>query len=286
VELKAQTHLNWYLLASPGILALYFGQIPAVIQWSKDVLAEYTEQELVHTQGYNYMDISVEICNARMSVQVLVRLGRLAEACAVLEAMGFVWSDDGFARYDSWVVAIGETAAGMIIKDDDAVFHRLLLFSALPQSDALDAEVGAWIPTPAVLAQHERDQAFCQNYPCLGVLTLAASVFLRLGRDGDAAEAARILVSPEHHCVQAIDLAHGHGVLGQVAARQGDLEAAGGHFGRALSAATTSRYPLVEVIAARDWKRAVPDCGVAADAVIDAACAKMGKTRAQLALVL
>ena len=57
-------------------------------------------------------------------------------------------------------------------------------------------------------------------------------------------------------------------------------------FGRALAAAASSRLPLLEVIAARDWKRAMPASGSAADAALDAACAKMGRSRAELALVL
>ena len=72
-------------------------------------------------------------------------------------------------------------------------------------------------------------------------LGLAASVFLRLGRDDDAAEAARILVSPEHGSMMRSDIAYGHCVLGQLAAKGGDAEAAGGHFGRALEAAEASR---------------------------------------------
>jgi hypothetical protein len=132
----------------------------------------------------------------------------------------------------------------------------------------LDAEVSAWIPTPAAIAQHELDHAVTHLF-LMGVLGLAASAFLRLGRD--AAESARILVSPEHGYFLPSDLAHGHGVLGQVAAKRGDAEAADGHFGRALQAAAASRFPLWEVIAARDWKRAVPASGAAADAAIDAA---------------
>jgi hypothetical protein len=103
--------------------------------------------------------------------------------------------------------------------------------------------------------------------------------------DTDADEAARprILVSPEHHCVQQID----HGVLGQLAAKRGDLKEADGHFGRALGAATASRLPLLEVVAARDWHLAVGGgAAIAANAAIDAACVKMGKSREQLAPVL
>jgi hypothetical protein len=120
-----------------------------------------------------------------------------------------------------------------------------------------------------------------------GILCLAAAAFLRLGQDDDAEEAARILVSPKHHCTLPIDLAHGHNVLGQVAAKRDDLEAAGAHFGRAIEAAEASRFPLVEVLTARDWARAVGASAVAAaDVAIDAACVKMGKSREQLASVL
>ena len=42
----------------------------------------------------------------------------------------------------------------------------------------------------------------------------------------------------------------------------------------------------LELLAARDWERAVGGSGGAAESVIDAACAKMGKSREQLAAVL
>jgi hypothetical protein len=172
------------------------------------------------------------------------------------------------------------------VKDADGVFHRLVLYLASPQTAALDAEVSAWIPAPAALSMLEREQFWCQQWALMGILDLAAAVFLQLGRDDDAAEVARILVSPEHHCVQQRDLARAHSVLGQVAAKRGDLEAADGHFGRGLKAAKASRLPLLEVLAARDWKRAVSESGPAADAAIDVACTQMGKSRAQLASVL
>jgi hypothetical protein len=45
--------------------------------------------------------------------------------------------------------------------------------------------------------------------------------------------------------------------------------------------------PLVEVLAAQEWARSVgSSVATAADAAIDAACAKMGKSREQLASVL
>jgi urease accessory protein UreF len=275
--------LNLYLWGTaPRVLALYFGRVSALVQWAKDAVADYNALDLRRTR--DYLANSYEIMHGRVGIQLLVNLGRPAEAFTVLDAMGFTWSDDGFALYDVWFSAMTTGMPGFA-KDADAVWQRLLLYAASPQSAALDAEVGAWIPAPAAIAQHERDETITQ-FLYMGMLGLAASVFLRLDRDDEAAEAARILVSPEHGCLLQNDLAHGHGVLGQVAAKRGDVEAAGGHFGRALQAATASRFPLWEVIAARDWKRAVPASGAAADAAIDAACAKMGKTRAELELAL
>jgi hypothetical protein len=272
---------NFYLRGdAPSILALYFGRVPSLVQWAEDAAADFQELDLPHTR--DYLGNWTEFIFARSACQLLVTIGRPAEACAVLGAMGLAWSDDGFALYD---LAFAAFQLPGFDQGADAVWQRLLLYAASPRSANLDAEVGAWIPTPAAIAQHERDQTVV-SFLHMGMLSLAASVFLRLGRDDDAAEAARILVSPEHRHIQHCDLAHGHGVLGQVAAKRGDAEAAGGHFGRALEAAVSSRFPLLEVIAARDWKRAVPASGAAADAVIDAACAKMGKPRAQLALVL
>jgi hypothetical protein len=249
----------------------------------KDATAEFRERDLPRTQELT--ENCYEVHNNREHVQLLLRLGWFAEAHALLESMGFAWSADGFAQYDSFFPVLAQTLPGHV-KDADGVFQRLLLYSASPQSATLDAEVNTWIPTPVAIAQHERNQAWCQMYPFMGVLGLAASAFLRLDRDADAMEAARILLSPEHHCIQPSDFAHGHGVLGQLAARRGDAAEADGHFGRALKAATSSRFPLLEVVAARDWQRAVPASGAAADAAIDAACAKMGKTRVELALVL
>ena len=117
------------------------------------------------------------------------------------------------------------------------------------------------------------------------MLPLAAEAFLQLGRDDDAAEAARIGLLPEQHTHDTFAQGKYHRVLGRVAAKRGDAEEAGGHFGRALEEAKA--LPMLQLLAARDWKRSVSASGgAAADAAIDAACAKMGKSRAELASVL
>ena len=66
-------------------------------------------------------------------------------------------------------------------------------------------------------------------------------------------------------------------MLGQVAAKRGDLDEADGHFASALREAKLSRFPMLEVLMARDWEEHGRDC-TAARAEIDASYAKMGKT--------
>jgi hypothetical protein len=266
------------------VLSLYFGNLPPLAHFVEDVCALFQERDFPGTREYKGSVMDVHYCRALAQALVL-HLGRPLEACAILEAMGFVWGDDGLALYDSWF------ARGVMpgyIKEVDCVRHRLLLFLAAPQSAALGAEVDGWLRssalTPSAIAQHERAQFECQALMCFeGILGLAAAAFLRLCRDDDATEAAGILVSSEHGCLQQSDLALAHGVLGQVAAKRGEAEEADGHFRRALGAAAASRFPLLEVTAARDWKQAVPASGSAADAVADTACLKMGKSRAELA---
>ena len=72
-----------------------------------------------------------------------------------------------------------------------------------------------------------------------------------------------------------------------MAAKRGHLDEADGHFARALEEAKLSCLPMLEVLAARDWKQHVlqparRDCSVA-EAVIDAACTAMKKDRDQMA---
>ena len=77
---------------------------------------------------------------------------------------------------------------------------------------------------------------------------------------------------------------------GQIAAKRGNLDEADGHFASALEEAKLSRLPMLELLAVRDWKRHVlepngRECR-SAEAAIDGACAKMNRTREELASVL
>ena len=120
--------------------------------------------------------------------------------------------------------------------------------------------------------------------------SLGARAFLKLGRDDDALELARIAVSPEQKTLKKTTLVTCHGILGQIAAKRGNVDEADGHFANALEEAKLSRLPMLEVLAARDWKKHVlepqgRDCS-GTEAVIEGACARMDKSREQLASVL
>ena len=128
------------------------------------------------------------------------------------------------------------------------------------------------------------------NWGSYNIASLGEQALLKLGRDDDACELARLILSSEAKLEKKWILMSSHGVLGQFAAKRGDIDEADGHFASALEEAKLSRLPMLEVLAARDWKRHLlapqwRDCG-AAEAAIDGACAKMKKTREQLARVL
>ena len=120
--------------------------------------------------------------------------------------------------------------------------------------------------------------------------SFGARAFLKLGRDDDAYELSRIAVSPEQQTDKKTTLVSCHSILGQIAAKRGDLDDAESHFANALLEAKLSRLPMLEVLAARDWKRHLlapqgRECG-AAEAAIDGARLKMKKTREELAPLL
>ena len=120
--------------------------------------------------------------------------------------------------------------------------------------------------------------------------SFGARAFLKLGREDDAYEVSRIAVSPEQKTEKKTTLVSCHSILGQVAAKRGELEEAETHFANALVEARLSRLPMLELLAARDWKKHLlapneRNCD-RAEAVIDGACAKMRKSREQLSSIL
>ena len=102
-------------------------------------------------------------------------------------------------------------------------------------------------------------------------------------------------MSPEQKTEKNTSLVPCHCTLGLIAAKRGDPDEVDGHFANSLAEAKVSRLPpMLEMIAARDWKRNLlepngRDCGAAeeySEAIIDGACTKMKKTRRQIDAVL
>jgi len=167
-----------------------------------------------------------------------------------------------------------------------------MIFLSFPKGAIDEEEVNDFMPSPQELAKIERENKnnFLRRHGVCDITSFGARAFLKLGRDDDACELCRISVSPEPKTEKKWTLVTCHSILGQVAAKRGSLDEAESHFANALEEARLSRLPMVEVLAARDWKRHLlepngRDCR-GAEAVIDRACGKMKKTRGQLGSIL
>ena len=194
-----------------------------------------------------------------------------------------------FQNFDIFSTAVKAAFPPYQLKSE-SIYCRLLIFIVSVPGAIDEAEVNTWMPSPKEIADMERGYNVLKIWGLYDLTSSGARAFLKLGRDDDAFELARIAVSPEQKTLKKTTLVVCHSILGQIAAKRGDVDEADGHFANALAEAELSRLPMLEVVAARDWKKHLlepngRDCG-AAEAVIDEACSQMKKTRGQLASVL
>ena len=171
-----------------------------------------------------------------------------------------------------------------------AMMSRRLYLGLLNPDIAIDGVTFAsWIPTPAALAEIGKE-LWVRTVGVWDLLSLGCRAYLRVGRDDDAVQLAKIVISPEQQTIKKSELMSCHCILGEVAAKRGNLEEANGHFAEALEMAKQSGMPMLEVVAARDWKKHLLEPNgrdaSAAEAAIDGACAKTKKPRAEVASVL
>ena len=262
---------------------LLYGNLGVFEVWRTKTLAAFEDIDLPTTG--DYASEAVEICVfANSSLPIFSILGLHAEGNAMLNALGFTLDKAGFVNIDAYCATL-ITTFQFLNEKCESVHLRLLLLLLAPDGAIDVAQVNEWIPSPVTLAEMERDCPSIRVYSMYDLTSSGARAFLKLGRDDDAYELARLAVAPEQQTEKKTTLVACHSILGQVAAKRGHLDEAERHFARALEEAKLSRLPMLELIAARDWKATNRDCS-AAEAAIDEACIKMKKTRDKLSSVL
>ena len=268
--------------------ALWYGNLDLVELWHQKTLAAAQEIDLPTTKLYS--DEIIEVNNAwQIALPVLIMVGMVEESSLLLTSWGFTWDADGFHNLDFFHAAMKAVHAPN--QDNPQItWCRLIVYIVSPPDSINETEVDTWIPSPKELADMERTDFLIRTWGLCDLTSFGARAFLKLGRDDDAYELSRIAVSPEQKTQKTTTLLMCHSILGQVAARRGNLDEAKGHFANALKEAKISRLPMMEVIVARDWKRHLLDPqgldASEAESVIDGACAVMQKSREQLAMVL
>jgi len=268
-------------------LVLRYGNLEALDQWYDKVLGALLVIDLPSSKDFE--SEATEVANLRMfALPLLLMLDQAEKASQLLMAMGLTWDKDGFENYElafSCFISIFPAYE----KTSEDVLIRLFIFLASADG-TIDEEVNAWIPSPIELSKLEHGNTNIQRWALHDITSFGARAYLKLGRDDDAAELARLTVAPEQRTDKKTTLVACHSILGQVAAKRGQYDEADSHFRRALEEAKLSRLPMLEVLAARDWKNhalepAGRDLGNAG-AVIDSACENMQKTRAKLVSAL
>ena len=271
-------------------LLLLFGNFDAVERWQEKSLVALNDMDFTRSE-----DCKAESLEAFYSLMVscnLAMLNRRASARLFLEAFGLTPDQKGFERSHQFLELLQAKISMMNFPGWWGLSVRSLLVLS-DTAGTLDRDAtDKWFPSPREICDIERTYQAIRLYGFgfFDLTSCCSRAFLQLGREDDAYELSTIAVSPQQKTFKKTTLVSCYSVLGQVAAKRGDLDEAEGHFANALKEAKLSRFPMLELIAARDWRKHLlepkgRDCG-AADAAIDGACAAMKKTREQLGVVL
>ena len=265
-------------------IVLEIGNLSASDVWARKTTSAFHEINFASTRSYSAW--ATELFTIWIALPVFIIIDRPSVVADITEAAGLEWDDIGF---ELCFPALKTKIPAIDYNSYKA--HLKMMLIVCDTEDEIDpAEANAFMPTPATLAQYERECFDFREWAAYHLLGLGARAFLKLGRDDDAYETARIAVSPEQQTKKKTTLVDCHSILGQIAAKRGDLDEAASHFSNALKQAELSRLPMLEVLAARDWKKHLLEPNgrdtKEAEAAIDAACAKMKKSRERLGAVL
>ena len=269
-------------------LVLIFGRIDALDVYLQKAILSWEELDFASKKDYASTAFEMSICMPYF-IPLLLTLGRYSEAATILQVWSFQWNEEFDERFDPYIkAAIG--AWKTFNFDNEKTCMRLTIFLVSSEGSIDLDEVNAWMPSPKEIATIHFGDPWFKNGYFMDIANLGARAYLKLGRDDDACELAQLMVSAEPKIEKKWVLMNAHGILGQIAAKRGNLDEADGHFASALEEAKLSRLPMLELLAAQDWKRHVlepngRECR-SAEAAIDGACAKMNRTREELTSVL
>ena len=269
------------------VAGLWHGNGDALRLWHSKTLAAFNDIDLPSTKAYKeYVYELSNISNNALPVFALLELQ--SEASLLLKSIGFQWHND-FENVDAFIEVFCVVAP--FVKPQIEKIHKyLLIYNSSSPGIINEEEVNKIIPSPNELAKMEQGYPLLKRFGVYDLTSTGARAFLKLGRDDDAYELSRIAVSPEQKTEKKTTLVDCHSILGQIAAKRGNLDEAESHFANAMKEAKLSRLPMLEVLVARNMKKHLlepngRDCSVAEEG-IDSACRKMNKTREEVAWVL
>ena len=226
-----------------------------------------------------------------MGLCTLVVIERYDAIESILKTWGFDLSPDGMECLQAYV-ADAKKMMPPTVEEEEVLLFQLLILLAMPKDQINETEVNSWMPSPERLAEMQRTNAFLRCFGFHDIMGfIGARVYLKLGREDDAHEVARLAVLPEQKNTKLQTYIYSASIIGQIEARRGNLDESHAQFTVALEKSKLlTEMPMFELLAARDWKKhlLVPngrDCSVA-EVAIDAACAKMDKTREQLSSII
>lgn len=144
---------NFVILTTLASYICTDGNLAAVEMWHQKTLAAYENIDLPSSKNFKeeVIEIFLSLCTA---YTLFVMLDRCQISCTLLSTIGFTWSPEGFENLDT---TVAEMAIMQPMYDHWCpIYFRLLIFLSSPDGAIDEAEVNAWIPSPAELAELER----------------------------------------------------------------------------------------------------------------------------------
>ena len=163
------------------------------------------------------------------------------------------------------------------------VQSQLQAFVTSPEGAIASADAIAWLPSPAKLGELEKQWMPNFAWGTMNVLAWGARAYERVGLDDKAEETAKLAFEISKKKTTIADC---QCLLGRLAARRGNEEEAKAAFRAAAETARVGKWHMLGIVAGHELKRHVPAASEEADAIIDAACLRMGKDRTAFARLL